>query len=92
MDEPRTDPRANDPIPVAVLSAAARELRGEAHRAAAVCERLAREGRDPEVRELARAMQGVCYRAANLGAAARRATPDRPAAWWRRILQALADG
>lgn len=89
MDEPRTDPRANDPIPLSVLAAAARELRGEAHRAAAVCERLAREGRDPQVRELAAALQGLCYRAANLGMASPAATPDRPATWWRRILRAL---
>ena len=89
--EPRTDPRANDPIPLSVLAAAAHELRGEAHRAAAVCERLAREGRDPEVRELARAMQGVCFRAANLGTASR--GPLQPAgSWWRRMLRALADG
>lgn len=91
MDDSRTDPRANDPIPLSVLAAAAHELRGEAHRAAAVCERLAREGRDPEVRELARAMQGVCFRAANLGAAAR--GPLQPTvSWWRRVLRALADG
>ena len=90
MAEPHTDPNTPNPVPLAVLATAAWHLRGEAHTAAAVCERLGKTARDAEVRELARALQPVLFHLANLGSAARRPTEmeGRPPLF-RRILLAL---
>ncbi len=90
MDEPRTDPGTPDAVPLAVLATVAWHLRGEAHTAAAVCERLGKTARDPDVRELARALQPVLYHLANLGVAAKRPgdLAERPPLL-RRLLLAL---
>lgn len=85
--EPTTDPRAPGPVPLAVLSVAAWLLRREANVAAQLCERLAREARDPDVRALSGALQKVLYQLAGLGT-----TAPRPRyrvgvlrRWWRAV-------
>ena len=90
MDEPRTDPNTPNAVPLAVLATAAWHLRGAAHVAAALCERLGKTSRDEEVRELARALQPVLFHLAKLGVAARRPTDeDRRPPLLRRLLLAL---
>jgi len=87
--EPTTDPRASDPLPLAIVATAAWVLRREARAGAELCERLSRSARDPDVGALAAALQRVLYSLANLGIAASKPAEPVRVGVIRRVWRAL---
>ena len=85
MDEPRTDPRANDPVPAYVLGMELHQLRAELLAAALAWEAVARVETHPQRKAAAVAMQRVCYRAVNAANVSSTPTLSR----WRRVWLAL---
>ena len=88
MDEPRTDPRANDEIPTYVLGMELWRIRSAALEAAAIWYDLGQRHHDAEVRRAAAATSRLLYRAVN-GA---NASTGRVLPRWRRWLIVMLGG
>lgn len=86
MDEPRTDPRANDPVPAYVLGLELWHLRECLLEAGAIWHDLGQRHRDPEIRRAAAATARVFYRAVNGSIATTIPRAPKQLPRWRRLL------